>query len=117
MMGTSWPVYFLTRAPSAPGKRTRGLQAGDPFPWQDKTVIKRMGSAFGVPLAIDQRFAELDYVACVNVGGEVLRQQVLKENLNLQAVRALTTDGSEAPPVPVRRGPGRPRSAEVRAHG
>lgn len=118
-MGTTWPVYFLKRAPLHPGRRTAGLAAGDPFPWQDKTVIKRMGSAFGVLDAMDQRFADLDYVVCVNVGSEVVRQQILKDNTNLQAVRGMLADGSDdvAPVAPKADRAARRRSEGVNAHG
>lgn len=119
-MTTTWPVYFLKRAPLHPGRRTAGLAAGDPFPWQDKIVIKRMGSAFGVLNAMDQRFADLDYVVCVNVGSEVVRQQILKDNTNLQAVQTLLrSDGSDdvVPVAPKADRAARRRSEGVNAHG
>jgi hypothetical protein len=117
-MATNWPVYFCTRAPSVPGKRTGGMKAGDPFAWQDKETIKRFGPAFGVLDAIDRRFADLDYVTSVGVGSEAMRVDILKKNLPLHVVRRML-DGTEvAPsvegtPLPRRRAA---RIAEEAAH-
>ena len=105
-------MYFLARDPDRTGKRLAGLKAGAVFPWQDKRMIRGVGASFGVPDAVDRSWADLDYVATVNVYTEDQRRSIVERNLSLQAVRQML-DGTDAVATP-KRGPGRPRrSAEA----
>lgn len=42
--------------------RTLRLKKGEPFPWQDKRLIRALGPALGVPDADSLPWSELPYV-------------------------------------------------------
>ena len=92
---SGWPMYFLARAPRVAGRRLVGLTAGDAWPWQDKRIIRGFGASFGVGDAMDRAWADLDYVATINVDNEDMRRSIIERGMNLQAAQRML--GQSAP--------------------
>lgn len=116
---TSWPMYFLTRDPIVKGRRLGACRAGDPFPWQDKRIIRGVGNSFGVANAETAMWSTLDYVTTINVHSEDQRRSLMERGATLQAAQDLlcgTVTDEVATAVKPRRGRP-PRSAEAQAHG
>jgi len=62
LLGPREIVFVATRALKA---RHLTLKKGDPFPFQDRAMIRALGPAFGVPNADELPWSELDYVETV----------------------------------------------------
>lgn len=85
-----WPMYFATRALDAPRLK---LNAGDPFPLQDKFSIRGLGRSFGVPEADRLPFSDLPYVTTLNVHSEEMARAIRDQGLDLKRARKLVERG------------------------
>lgn len=90
----SWPCYFATRPCRAP---KLVMDAGDPFPMQDKQIIRGYGAAFGCPNADALPFSELPYVTVLDVGSEDIARRIREQGIKLKdAQRLLKRETAQA---------------------
>lgn len=88
-----WPMHFAARALDA---RRLKLAVGDPFPLQDRNVIRGYGAAYGVADAATKPWSELGYVVTVDVASEEMAKRIRETNLKLKDVRALLSKSERA---------------------
>lgn len=85
-----WPVYFATQ--DIPG--VRPVRAGELFPVQEKNTIRGYGLALGIPDAWDRPFADLPYVAVVDIDADAAHQ-VQARKLTLEQARAYESSATK----------------------
>ena len=118
----TWPMYFAKVACDGKGKVR--FRDGDPFPIQDKSYIRGIGSSLGCKESWALSFGELPYVEILNVYSETMARHISERGLNLEQARRLVRNGEASAPVVhaepaasapslIKRKPGRPR--KVRA--
>ena len=89
---TGWPLYF---AACDIVTDKVAIKKGQLFPWQDKQVIKGLGAAAGCADSWQRAFADLPYVAVLDVKTMLLGESISGRKLTLDAAKKLVS--GEAP--------------------
>ena len=83
-----WPMYFAAKPLDA--KKVK-LKAGEPFPWQDKAIIRGLSKAYEFPQGANSlfSFADLPFVRVLDVGTVQMAQQILERGLTFDQAKKL----------------------------
>lgn len=91
--GIAFPYYFVKQ--DLNGVRLK-LKAGDPFPIQQKPVIRGLAKSYGVEDAELIPFDQLPYVDVVDVRSKQMAKRIQDEHLRAPAVKKLVKAGEVA---------------------
>lgn len=82
----TWPMYFAKRDLNAPRVK---LRKGQAFEMQDKSYIRGLGEAFGVPDAWTRPWHELPYVQVLNVSDDGMLTSIKERGLDFTQAKRL----------------------------